>query len=38
MKRTGEDCVYLDIRFKGPAFIRKHFPNIHGRASRSAST
>jgi len=30
MKRTGEDCVYLDIRFKGPAFIRKHFPNIHG--------
>ena len=29
MKRTGEDCVYLDIRSKGPAFIRKHFPNIH---------
>ncbi len=29
MKRTGEDCVYLDIRSKGATFIRKHFPNIH---------
>jgi L-aspartate oxidase len=29
LKRTGEDCVYLDIRHKGKAFIRKHYPNIH---------
>jgi L-aspartate oxidase len=31
MKRTGADCVWLDIRHKGEAFIREHFPNIHAR-------
>lgn len=31
IKRLGIDCVYLDISFKGKAFIEKHFPMIHKR-------
>lgn len=31
MKRLGLDCVYLDIRHKGKAFIARHFPNIYKR-------
>ncbi len=31
MKRLGIDCVYLDIRHKGRAFIEQHFPMIHAR-------
>ena len=29
MKRLGIPCVYLDIRHRGAAFIRAHFPTIH---------
>jgi L-aspartate oxidase len=31
MKRLGLDCVYLDISFKSPDFIKSHFPNIYER-------
>jgi len=29
MKRTGDDCMYLDIRQKGRAYLMKRFPNIY---------
>ena len=28
MKRTGSDCVYLDISHKSAGFLQNHFPNI----------
>jgi L-aspartate oxidase len=29
MKKRGLDCVFLDIAYKGEAFIKEHFPNIY---------
>ncbi len=29
MKRTGDDCMFLDIRKKGRAYLMKRFPNIY---------
>ena len=29
MKRTGDDCMYLDIRKKGRKYLMQRFPNIY---------
>ena len=31
LKRSGEDCVYLDCSAMDPAFVRQRFPNIYER-------
>ncbi|MEM0953995.1 MAG: L-aspartate oxidase [Pseudomonadota bacterium] len=31
MKRTGSDCVYLDISHQPARFLQSHFPNVHRR-------
>ena len=34
MKRTGQDCVYLDMSTQSPDFLAERFPNIHGALPR----
>lgn len=29
LKKSGDECVYLDIRHKGKRFIEKRFPNLY---------
>ena len=31
MKKLGAHCMYLDISFKDPEFLKKHFPTIYER-------
>jgi L-aspartate oxidase len=31
LKRSGDDCVYLDCTHMDPNFVRSRFPNIHRR-------
>ena len=34
MKRTGEDCVWLDMSARTPAYLRERFPNIHAECAK----
>jgi L-aspartate oxidase len=34
LKRTGDDCVFLDMTVLDPAFVARRFPNIHATCLR----
>ncbi len=34
LKRSGDDCVFLDISFKGERFVREHFPTIYDKCAQ----
>jgi L-aspartate oxidase len=38
MKRTGQECVFLDMTHESPEFLAERFPNIHEAASSTAWT
>ena len=31
MKRTGSECVFLDVTHRPAAFLREHFPTVHSK-------
>jgi L-aspartate oxidase len=33
LKRTGDECVFLDVSHRGADFIRRRFPRIHERCA-----
>ncbi len=33
LKRSGDECVFLDCTGMDPGFVRRRFPNIHARCS-----
>jgi len=38
MKRTGHECVYLDMSAREPQYLRERFPNIHAECLKYGRT